>query len=241
MEFQLTPIRPIARDASDTPTLQVVVDTEEEFDWGKPFNPASIAVRHMRRLERLQRLCEPFGLHPTYVADFPVVSQADGFEPLKEVLADRVAQVGVHRHPWVNPPYEEKVCAKNSYPGNLPAKLEQSKLQRLMEAHEAAFGFRPDIYKAGRYGIGTNSIRTLRLLGFNIDMSVCSGFDFRRDGGPDFRGYPAAPWWWAEGLLEIPTSGAFVGWLHSLGPNLFSAINHPRLGSINAEPRGLFR
>src|SRR3546814_6885075 len=93
---------------------------------------------------------------------------------------------GTHLHPWVNPPFQEVVNATNSYPGNLPPELEHAKLAALTEAIAGAFGARPVVYKAGRYGVGPATAGILEALGYRIDVSVVPFTDFSDDGGPDF-------------------------------------------------------
>jgi len=45
---------PPSRDAR--PTLFVIVDTEEEFDWGAPLSREQTNVRAMRNIDRLQNI-----------------------------------------------------------------------------------------------------------------------------------------------------------------------------------------
>src|SRR5690606_18443506 len=105
------------------------------------------------------------------------------------------AEVGAHLHPWVNPPHAEEVNAYNSYAGNLPREQELAKLKTLRDTIAEHFGFAPRIYKAGRYGVGPNTPSIMEELGFDIDLSLCSAFDYRDDGGPDFTDCHAEPFW----------------------------------------------
>ena len=72
----------ICADAS--PQLFVIVDTEEEFDWNAPYSRTNTSVLAMRHIDRLQNVLSTRQIVPTYVVDFPIASQADGFAPLKE-------------------------------------------------------------------------------------------------------------------------------------------------------------
>lgn len=210
----LTPqYEPILEPDSEEPKLLVVIDTEEEFDWDSSFDRANDSVEAMRDIGHAQALFDEFGLRPTYVIDYPVASQETGYALLREYADDGRAQIGAHLHPWVSPPFEEDVNARNSYPGNLPAELERAKLERLLATIEENFGARPTIYKAGRYGLGPNSASLLTDLGFEIDLSLCSGFDFRGDGGPDYSNHDARPFWFGDHrrLLGLPTTGGFLG------------------------------
>ncbi len=211
------------------PRLLVVVDTEEEFDWTAPFSRTATSVQAMKAQETAQRLFEPYGIRPTYVIDYPVASQPDGFRPLAEFYADGHCRIGAHLHPWVNPPFGEEVNARNSYPGNLPPDLERDKLRHLVGAIEDNLGLTPRVYKAGRYGLGPHTPTTLAELGFEIDMSVVPGWDFGADGGPDFTSAPDRPHWLDERcrLLEIPVTSGFAGALKACGPRLYQHLIGP--------------
>ena len=75
--------RAIARlPSTQRPILLVVIDTEEEFDWTAAFDRGETAVKAMREIHRAQTLFDEFGIRPTYVVDYPVASQPDGFLPL---------------------------------------------------------------------------------------------------------------------------------------------------------------
>ena len=91
------------------PTLMVLIDTEENFDWSKPLARENTDVTAMRAQIRAHRIFDKYGITPIYTADYPVVSQKDGAEPLRELLADGKCVIGAHLHPWVNPPFEETV------------------------------------------------------------------------------------------------------------------------------------
>lgn len=194
-----------------TPRLLVVVDTEEEFDWSKPHSRSEIRVDHIRHQNRAQDIFERHGVHPTYVVDYPVASQEAGYRPLREWLADGRCQIGAHLHPWVNPPFDETLSARNSYPGNLPPALERAKLAQLTSTIEENFGSRPTIYRAGRYGIGAATGTILEELGYAMDTSVVPYTSFHHDGGPDFTGFDVDPFWFgpSQGVLELPLT---VGW-----------------------------
>lgn len=211
------------------PRLMVVIDTEEEFDWRKPFSSDETGVTAMRCQHRAQTILDRFGLVPTYVIDYPVASQPDGYEPLKEFHSDGRCLIGAHLHPWVSPPVEEDVNPVNSYPGNLPAALEKEKLNRLAEAIGDAFGARPTIYKAGRYGTGPNTPQILSETGFEIDVSVYAETDLRPKYGPDFRYCRAEPYWFGpdQSLLEIPVTVGIIGGLSGIGRDLYPLITKP--------------
>jgi len=213
----LGPRTPIRLDPGQPPLLLVVVDTEEEFDWAAGFHRSKTTVRNIARLPAVQAVFDGFGVRPTYVVDYPVAAQEESAAVLREFAAGGRAVVGTHLHPWVNPPHEEVTTAANSYPGNLPRALERAKLAELTEAIEGAFGERPRVYRAGRYGLGPNSASILEELGYEVDLSVRPRIDFAGDGGPDFRAFGPEPFWFGNGLLEVPGTADYVGWLRGFG------------------------
>jgi hypothetical protein len=208
------------------PLLMVVVDTEEEFDWALPFNRASTTVHNVAGIGAAHAIFRPFGLKPTYVIDYPVATTPESAALLRDMVAAGECLVGAHLHPWVCPPHDETVSARNSYHGNLPAALEHAKIARLTAAIEQGIGIRPDIFKAGRYGLGPHTGASLRALGYGIDLSVLPCTDLREeDGGPDFRLWPDRPFYAgaAEDIFSIPLSRGFYGSVNALVPLLSDA------------------
>jgi hypothetical protein len=230
------------------PILSVVVHTEEEFDWSRPFDRNATGVIHMRSIHRSQDLCDTCGIVPTYVVDYPIADQETGYRPLKEFADNGRALIGAHVHPWVSPPHTEEVCPRNSYPCNLPRDLEYEKLARLTERIVANFGTSPTVYLAGRYGFGPNTGEILEALDYDVDLSTFVPMDFTADGGPDYSSYTNHPFWFGNRrrLLGLCCNGAFVGWLPAGKRLAHRLINHPwlgwaHMGSILSRIRGLER
>jgi len=227
----MTPRAIIRLPPETPPILCVVIHTEEEFDWAREHDRNATAVSHMRHIHRAQELFEGFGIVPTYVVDYPIASQEEGYGPLLPYVQAGRAIVGAHLHPWVSPPHEEQVCRFNTYPGNLPAALERDKLRILTDAIAANFGVRPRAYLAGRYGFGPHTAAILADLGYEVDISAAPPIDFRADGGPDYSAYTSDPFWFGEGrrILGLPGTGAYVGLLRPLGTPLYRLLTAPAL------------
>jgi len=210
----------------------VTVDTEEEFDWTKPFERAGHSLDHVPRLAKFQQFCEGLGISPIYLVDFPVASDPVAAEVLGEALRGGRAEVGLQLHPWVNPPHDEEVNVHNSFAGNLPAALEKAKFLKLRDTIEQNFAAVPQIYRAGRYGLGPNSAGILSDAAIAIDSSVRARFDYSSHGGPNYRQHPVRPWWVdrANGLMELPLTTVFWGMLRRQGHWLYPALwRVPRL------------
>lgn len=210
------------------PKLLVFIDTEEEFDWDRPLRSTPHTVGSAKAQARAQAIFARFGVKPTYLVDYPIAASPAGYGPLADWARDGSAQIGAHLHPWVNPPFEEKDSRTFSYPGNLPEALEEAKLAALTRAIEAAFGLRPTIYKAGRYGVGPATPRVLERLGYRIDASVVPEKSFADDSGPDFTRCLGSPYWFGRNgsLLELPLTSGYFGLLRGL-----ARLVYPRLTS----------
>jgi len=211
------------------PQMFVVVDTEEEFNWTKPFKRENRATKSIRYQERAQRIYEEFGVTPTYVVDFCVAMNPDASAIMREMKNDNACEIGAHLHTWVTPPYVEELSIWNSFQGNLPYHIERAKIRALTRAIEEKLGFTPRIFKAGRYGIGPNTFRILREENYLIDCSYVPYTSFASEGGPSFLGTPNGPFWIdrKHTILEVPLTKGFIGPLSFLGPLLQPIFDHP--------------
>jgi hypothetical protein len=216
------------------PILSVVIHTEEEFDWNLPYSREGSGVEHMRHIGRAQKIFERFGIVPNYVIGYPTATKEVGIRSLKEYADDGRALIGAHPHPWVCPPYEEEVNARNSYPGNLPFHLEREKLRVLTETIEENFGTRPKTYLAGRYGNGPNSLGILEELGYEVDISVAPTMDYSADGGPDYSDWTCDPRWYGETrrLLVLPGAGGYAGLCRRGGTPLYRLLNRKAFQAV---------
>jgi hypothetical protein len=215
--------------------LFVIVDTEEEFDWEAPLSRANTSVRAIGQIDRLQRVMDRFRITPTYVVDFPVASQRDGFAPIKDIADSGQARIGAHLHPWVNPPFVEEVSARNSYGCRLGEALETEKIRVLKAEIANRFNCVPVVFKAGRYGFGPTTAAALEALSFTIDVSVNPRMDFSSDGGPSFQLFDSAPFFFGQRrrLLELPCSTDYVGFSRNRADRLHRVISHPAFRRVH--------
>lgn len=233
------PLTPSALDAVPAqqpgrPTLFVIVDTEEEFDWSAPLSREQTSVRAMRNIHLLQNLLTAESVKPTYVIDYPVATQRDGYGPLLDFHRSGEAEIGAHLHPWVTPPLEEELAPRNSFGFRL-GRLEFEKLRVLREAIQA-IGVTPTIFKAGRYGFGESTADALEALGFDVDVSINPRMNFAAEGGPDFGRFDTRPFLFGRSrrLLEVPCSTDYVGVAGPYAHPLHTAADRPPLRRLRA-------
>lgn len=207
----------------------VTVDTEEEFDWSAPLDREKHSVAAVPALRKFQQFCEGFGVIPSYLIDWPVACSSFAPEAIGDAVSRGTAEVGVQLHPWVSPPFVEEVTEFNSFAGNLPFELEREKLHTLRDRIESAFGVAPQIYRAGRYGLGPRTAEILCECGIAIDTSVRARWDYSAAGGPNYREHPLRPYWTdaEQSLLELPLTTVYWGPLRQVGnviyPHLWRA------------------
>jgi hypothetical protein len=228
------------------PVLLVIVDTEEEFDWTRPFDRASTGTGAIAAQPLIhERVYDRLGIVPTYVIDYPVASTEAAYTVMRDLMRAGRAEIGTHLHPWVSPPYTEAVSTFNSYAGNLPRELEYEKLRVLTETIRDNLGRAPVTFKAGRYGVGPHTADSIAALGYRVDASVVPYTAFTADGGPDFRAFREDPYWFQAGgrtLLELPATTGYCGLLRGAGPHIHALSTLKlgramRLGGIAARAR----
>src|SRR5436190_348644 len=138
--------------------LIVSLDTEED-NWNR--SRTGITVENIAELPRQARFFERLGVRPTYFTAYQVAIDRCAAAVMREVSQDGRAELGAHLHPWNTPPLTEAFVPRNSMTWNLPADLQLAKIRTLTAALEEAFGRRPTSFRAGRYGIGPDTVSAL--------------------------------------------------------------------------------
>lgn len=216
-----------ARLALKKPVLVVVVDTEEEFDWSKPFDRNSRGTVSVPAQDRAHAVFDRYGIVPTYVMNHPVATSPAAARYFRGLVDQGRAHVGTHCHPWVTPPHVEAVSLLNSFHGNLPPELEAAKIEATTDAIAQAFGSSPRIFKAGRYGVGPHTFEVLKRLGYTVDCSFVPCTSYAAEGGPNFHGTPSAPFFIdaEHSLLEVPLTSGCSGALAAVGEHIPSVFD----------------
>lgn len=189
------------------------VDTEEEFDWKADFSRSANRTTAISALPEATARFNSYDVQPVYMCDYPVVTHPDSAAILKDLVRSGACDIGAHLHPWVNPPHDELVGKRNSFTGNLAPSLQKAKLCELTEAITALMGEKPCVFRAGRYGLGSETMSHLAELGYRMDVSVRSTFDYSAEHGPNYADCPLWPWRTPEGIVELPLTSGWTGHL----------------------------
>lgn len=186
--------------------LIVSIDTEED-NWAPTRD--DIRIENIRALPDAQGFLEGLGLRPTYFVDYPVAATDWSAEILRGLHETGRAEIAAHLHPWNTPPLDEPFLPENTMMKNLDVALQTEKLRTLWAALEVAIGQAPTSFRAGRFGLGPESVRALLALGFRVDSSVTPFVSWRdHSNGGDFTRAPAGCYRIdADGPLDRPVAG----------------------------------
>jgi len=197
------------------PRLILTVDVEED----RKDEPGSVTIHNLDCLGSFHELCMRFRVRPTYLCTYEAI-RSDAFARFLDRYGADGYEVGIHLHPWSNPPLVEiDRSGAHPYPYEYPLNIFREKLEVLVQTAKER-GIVPRAYRAGRYGFSPDHIPILKELGLDVDCSVTPFVSWKRSlgymsGGPDYRGF--APWpflWdskdvkvkegWGGGILEVP-------------------------------------
>jgi hypothetical protein len=213
--------------------LTASVDTEED-NWVPA--RAGITVRNALELPRMHERMTRLGLRLTYFCAHSIAEDPSAADVVRDLRAAG-AEIGGHLHPWNTPPLGEAATPRNSMLKNLSPETQRLKIAQVTSALIEQCGCRPESFRAGRFALGTETVRALVQNGYLVDSSVMPWIDWSPiDEGADFFGAPqhvyrlgedqpvttAAP---AGTLIEVPLSTGFNRW-----PFARAAVTHRRLG-----------
>lgn len=209
------------------PTLCVLVDAEEDFQWDRPVSPQNDSVESIKSQILIHKVFERYKIKPTYLVTYPLAVSPLSTRILKEFLNAGLCDLGAQLHPWVTPPLAMPFTDRFSFPGNLPARLEQEKLRVLTEAIRDNFAVQPVAYKAGRYGLGERTADIIEALGYLVDTSLAPLTSYRSSGGPDYLRFDYKPFWFGKNrrILQLPLTRSAVGTLTNVFSSTYARVD----------------
>jgi hypothetical protein len=155
---------------------------------------ARTTVRNLESLPRFQRLCERFGIRPTYLLTYPILQhgRADWF---RRTLERGACEVGMSLEPWTTPPFdanEDRLTAHS--PNAIPPNAVVRKVATLAQSFEVVMGIPPKAHRAAGYGLCAATLQALEIHGVIVDSSVTPLLNSRPAGSVDWRFAPATPY-----------------------------------------------
>lgn len=200
---------------------------------------ARTSVRNLEGVPRLHRLCEAYGVRPTYLVAWPVAARSEG-RYLAERQAEGSAEIGAWLQPWVTPPFEANEDRLVAHPpSTMPASAVQAKLEQLTETIAEKMGRAPTSHRAAGGGLDGAGLQSLERLGYTADLSARPLSDGRAVGGIDWREAPRVPWFPARQaparrgsspVLMVPET---IGFDRALpGSVAKMLVTHPIIGPV---------
>ncbi len=198
--------------------LIITIDTEED-NWGS-YAAVGHSVENIKRVPALQELFTAYGIKPTYLLSYPVVTDPFAVTMFQGFLESECCEIGSHCHPWNTPPYASDSTAKASFLCNLEPDVQLEKISFLHSVFYDSFGMYPVSFRAGRWGYGAGVAHALDRLGYKVDSSISAFQDWSDYYGPDFslkdpKSYRFSPPdiftnSHAGRLVEVPASTGFL-------------------------------
>jgi hypothetical protein len=186
--------------------------------------------------KRLQPLFEKYGAKPTYLLS-PEVMRDEKSVDVFSALAAR-AELGTHLHGEYADPGAFEPELTRVFQRDYPRETERDKLQSTTNAFVSAFGKKPKSFRAGRFGVGANTVGILEELGYAVDSSVTPFMRWGDPGGEifSFEHSPTQPYRPDANAPERAGSATLVEVPVTIRPRFFGRF--PIVGKY-VEPRWL--
>jgi hypothetical protein len=207
---------------SPVPRFLVTVDAEEDDGWAAM---PSTTTRNAAFLPRFQRLCESFGLRPTYLTNYPMATSDEFIDFGRDLVARGAGEIGMHLHAWNTPPIvpiTDNDARHHTYLIDYCLPVMRQKIVRMTACLADTFGIPILSHRAGRWAFDSRYAGLLLEEGYRIDCSVTPYMNWRRhpgapsgQGGTDYTKYPELPYFLdaqdpsrvgSNGLLELPVT-----------------------------------
>lgn len=145
-------------------------------------------------VKRLHPLFLEHGAKPTYLLSPEVMRDEASVEVFRKL--ESTSELGTHLHGEYAEPgaYEPEITKE--FQRDYAPDVERQKLTYLTDLFIRAFGHQPLSFRAGRFGIGSETIGILESLGYTVESSVTPHMDWASAGakGLSFLGSPSQPY-----------------------------------------------
>jgi len=200
----------------------VTIDTEGDHLWK---NSHHVSVHNASYLPPFQRLCESYGITPTYLVDYEMAMSGEFQEFGNDLIRGDKGEIGMHLHGWNTPPLVSLTsddCSFHPYLFEYPLQFMDEKISLMTGLLEDTFGLKVVSHRAGRFGFSESYAALLVKHGYLVDCSVTPWVSWRNTpgdpaqrGGRDYTRFPDSPYFMDlsdisrpgdSPLLEVPVS-----------------------------------
>ena len=199
----MTDLRAVSPTAL-APAFIVTIDTEGDNLWSRP---RTITTRNARHVHRFQRLCESFGLRPTWLVNYEMACCPQFLAFGRDLVRRGVGEIGMHLHAWNSPPLVQLTpddLQAQPFLTEYPAQVVEAKIGFMARLLRERFECEIVSHRAGRWALDGVGARALVRHGIRVDCSVTPGVRWVRStvqgesplaqGVVDYRSFPTQPY-----------------------------------------------
>ena len=166
--------------------------------------------------QKLQPLFNEYDLTPTYLINNVVLEDHDSIKTFRQLPGK--FELGSHLHPeFIAPDKKYQDYAGKKGVANscfYPPEIEFEKIKNITLLFEKNFGYKPTVFRAGRYSAGVNTMISLRKLGYLADTSITPHVcwnDPSRQKPVDFTNAPEQPYFMdRENIIKEDINGELL-------------------------------
>ncbi|MBX7150454.1 hypothetical protein K1X84_02355 [bacterium] len=150
----------------------ITIDTEcdKSSDWSVRYPFTFRNITH-GVVDVLQPLFNRFGVKPTYLLSPEIIANDEPASIFKKLQGD--FELGTHLHgEYIEPFSNFTTKSTDEFQADYTREIEFAKIENLTLLFEKNFGYRPDSFRAGRFGMGNNTLAILDQLGYKVDSSL---------------------------------------------------------------------
>ena len=200
--------------------LYIAITIDTECDKGakwKVKQPLSFKNIYNGVVNNLQPIFDKHHVKATYLLSPEIMMDKQSVAVFKS-FGNKV-ELGTHLHAEFIEPQANFNCTNTSqFQSDFDSEVERTKLENLTFLFKQTFDYQPLSFRAGRFGIGNQSLQILQNLGYTVDSSVTpdtkwtnqiSGNIVNFNGAPYQPYYPSIDDFCKEGtmnILEVPVS-----------------------------------
>jgi hypothetical protein len=198
----------------------VSIDTECDHS---PSWTASVPLTFTNILSGIPRILQPlfnrYSVFPTYLLTVEVLENQDCVNTLKNLEGG--FELGTHLHGELVEPLKTFQISDGNRPDDFSCYYEEDiefqKIRRITALFNRKFSIQPKAFRAGRFGAGPSTLRSLEKLGYLVDTSVTPYIRWKnKQGVLDFKRAPLKPYYpdnkrditstGESNVLEVPVS-----------------------------------
>lgn len=188
----------------------ITIDVEPDNVWE---DTNSKSIENIKHLPIFQNICDEFGMRPTYLVTWSVLTNVDSMRILDCLFRNDNCEIGIHPHLWEIPPIINiDNIGKATIGIDYDKDILFEKISNLIDMVRSRYGH-PVSHRAGRWGIEGRQVKILTDLGVLVDTSIVPGVDWSSTGIISHVGAPLGSYYidhenimkeGSSNLLEVP-------------------------------------